>query len=239
MQPIIKLENISFSYGKEKILENISLEIYPGEYIGLVGPNGSGKTTLIKLILGLLSPSTGRVQIFGEPENKLKIKSKIGYVSQKGVLSESAVPISVEEVVALGIPLGKSADKINKALQTVGMLPFKKQLITELSGGQQQRVFIARALVSEPKLLILDEPTTGVDTESQDKFYNLLSNLNKDGITLVMISHDLDLVAKEVNKVACINKKLLYFGPAKEFLESENIHLMHGETRHLKHHGHV
>ncbi len=239
MQPIIKLENIGFSYGNERILENISLDIYPGEYVGIVGPNGSGKTTLIKVILGLLSPTEGKVSLFGQPESRFKDRAKISYVAQKGVLSESAVPISVEEVVALGLSDGKSSQKIEQALRTVDMLPFRKQLVTELSGGQQQRIFIARALVSDPELIILDEPTTGVDTESQDKFYDLLTDLNKKGITLLMISHDLDLVAKEVTKVACINKRLLYFGSAKEFLESENIHLLHGETRNLKHHDHV
>jgi zinc transport system ATP-binding protein len=235
MQPIIKLENVDFSYGKEKVLENVSLEIFPGEYVGIVGPNGSGKTTLVKIMLGLLTPSQGSIHL----HENLKSKNTIGYVSQKGVLSESPVPISVEEVVSLGISKGKNVQLIDQALETVDMLAHKKQLITELSGGQQQRVFIARALVSNPTLLVLDEPTTGVDTESQDKFYELLSKLNKNGITLVMISHDMDLVAKEVGKVACINKRLLYFGPAKEFLESENIHLMHGETRNLKHHNHV
>lgn len=205
--PIVTIDHVGFAYNKEPILEDITFVINKGDFLGLIGPNGSGKTTLLKIILGLLRPSTGTVRIQG---------TKIGYVPQKAGSTASRFPISVEEVVGMG---GATSQTITQSLQEVGLQDNSNSLLNELSGGQQQRVFIARALASNPDLLVLDEPTVGVDSESQAKFYKLLKDLNKNRhLTLILVSHDFDVVAHEANLLASINHKLLYFGLPKDFL---------------------
>lgn len=230
---IIEIENLSYSYpssssSSEAAVDNISFNIHQGDYLGLIGPNGGGKTTLIKLILGLLSPTAGQIKLFGQTKEYFTDWSKIGYVAQKATLIDPLFPVSVYEVVSMGgIKNGifgqskpNSHLAVETALQAVGMVDLQNRLIGDLSGGQQQRVFIARALVSSPKLIILDEPTSGVDSDSQLKFYHLLKKLNHDmGITLVLVSHDIDVVTREVTEIAAINHKLVYYGETNQLTD--------------------
>lgn len=178
-QPIIEMKHVSYSYDHRNVIEDINLNIEEGTFLGLVGPNGSGKTTLLKCILGLIKPQTGELNLFGVPLRKFKDWSKIGFVSQKANSFNTGFPASVYEVVASGLTakLGlfrrmSKADKqkVDEAIEAVGITSLKDRNIGELSGGQQQRTFIARALVSEPKLLILDEPTVGVDQKQLKGF---------------------------------------------------------------------
>lgn len=245
---IVSLKHINFYYGEQKVLEDINLDIKRGEYLGIVGPNGSGKSTLLKIMLGLLSPSHGHISLFGDDIKVFQKWSKIGYVSQRAVSQIIAVPMTVEEVVALGITSNKrwhdsmtATDKhdVQAALAAVGMESRQKSLLSELSGGQQQRVFIARALVSQPELLILDEPTVGVDSRSQLEFYELLKRLNKDhSLTLILVSHDLEVVAHEVTQVACINRRLVSHGQPKEVLTGTNLEKLYGKNLKFVVHGH-
>jgi len=203
--PAIEIKNLSFSYGEEEILSNVNCKIAVGSYVGIVGHNGSGKSTLLKLILGILKPSKGTVCLFGR-DNSLFIEwNKIGYVSQKAGISIAHVPITVEEVVKME----KVSDQaVNEALVSVDMLKSKHKLLRELSGGQQQRIFIARALVKKPQLLILDEPTVGVDVKTQETFYSLLSRLNtENNITLLLVSHDLHTISHKVKTVIQLDQK--------------------------------
>ncbi|WP_347549570.1 metal ABC transporter ATP-binding protein [Pseudalkalibacillus hwajinpoensis] len=249
---IIDLQTISFHYGDSYVLEDITFSIPKGAFVGLVGPNGSGKSTLIKIIFGLLKPQKGHVHIFGKKINKFHDWSKIGYVSQKANSFNSGFPASVFEVVSMGLTskLGlfrfmKASDRkaVMDALKLVGMTDFASSNIGELSGGQQQRVFIARALVSNPEILILDEPTVGVDANSTSDFYQLLGKLNREnGITLLLVTHDIGTITDKVSHVACLNRTLHFHGETKEF-EQFNDHELSGFYGHHVHvlnhdHGH-
>ncbi|HSX28224.1 MAG TPA: metal ABC transporter ATP-binding protein [Candidatus Saccharimonadales bacterium] len=246
--PLIALSNVSFRYGHTPVLDQINLEIHKGEYVGVIGPNGGGKTTLLKLILGLLHPQEGTVELFGKPTHQFKEWPRIGYVSQHVTNLDTRLPITVAEVVALGrvgrIGLLHFAGKkdrqaVEDALHKVDMWPLRHRLLSELSGGQQQRVFIAKALASEPEVLLLDEPTVGIDVPSQEAFYRLLAKLNtQEKLTLVMVSHDIDVVVNEVTRVACINETLIYHGAPKEFMEKEYMANLYGKGRKFILHNH-
>lgn len=245
---LVSLKNVSFSYDGQPILDDISLDVSAGDYLGIIGPNGSGKTTLVRLMLGLLKPTTGSITIAGLPVSSPRSRRSVGYIPQNVSHIDARFPISVEEVVRLGLVpvagLGRwlkkgYQDDVTNALEQVGLLDQRQKLITQLSGGQQQRVFIAKALVAKPELLILDEPTVGIDNLSQDEFYALLSELNhRSGLTLIMISHDIDVVANEINKLACINEKLIYYGKPQAFLTEDYMAQLYGKSRKLILHGH-
>jgi zinc transport system ATP-binding protein len=248
--PVIQIKKLSYRYEKDIVLDQITFSVPEGSFLAIVGPNGSGKSTLLKLILGLLKIQSGDIQLFGQELNKFKDWQKIGYVSQKANSFNSGFPATVFEVVSSGLtkklgmfkPFKKQhGQKVLEALEAVGMDKFKTRNIGELSGGQQQRVFIARALVSEPKLLILDEPTVGVDAENVNAFYQMLGDLNASrGITLMLVTHDIGTVSDKVTHVACLNKHLHFHGDTKEFeeLTQEGIQEFYGHGLHLLTHNH-
>ena len=234
---MVEIKNLTFKYNNEIILENINLKIEKYDYVALIGPNGGGKTTLIKLILGLLKPTSGKI---------ILNTKKIGYVPQYTNFSLD-IPIRVIDVVLQG-RLNKFKFFYNEKdkkialekLSLVGMSEFKNKKISDLSGGQRQRVLIARALVNEPDILILDEPTSAIDIKGQKEIYKILKNLN---ITKLIISHDINILLEGVNKVAWISKKLvlhntpdLHFKPNEEhfceidFINAiQNCNVCHGE----------
>src|SRR6185295_13479269 len=186
MRPFVEIEKVSVRYGEVSVLENIDLTVDPGDFLGIIGPNGSGKTTLLRIMLGLLAPTSGQVRLFGHPPASLKQWGRLGYVPQKATF-DPALPVTVGEVVASGL------------IATLGLL-------RRVRAAERQRVLIARALVSDPELLILDEPTGGVDPEAQTSFYALLHHLNREReVTLILVSHDIGVVAKEVTRLACLN----------------------------------
>jgi len=223
---IIEVRNVSFSYGQESVLKNIHFQVHKGDYLGIVGPNGAGKTTLIKIMVGLLNPDSGSVNI---------ATPKIGYVPQKATNFDENFPATVKEVVAMGNFKNKKA--VESAIEQVGMSDFKDKLIGELSGGQQQRVFIARALASEPEVIFLDEPTTGIDQKSQDEFYNFLRKLNQEmNLTLVLVSHDIEKVLKEAMHIACIDHTLVCHSSPKEYLQSVAGSELGSDIKILPHH---
>lgn len=236
---IIEVKNISFSYGQNEVLTDINLTVHKGDYLGLVGGNGSGKTTLLKIILGLLKPTSGSVRLFNQDQSQFKDWPKIGYVPQQATNFDEAFPATVEEVVLmgrygrLGLLRGigkKDYEKTKEALTHVDMLEFKDRLIGDLSGGQQQRVFIARALVCDPEVVFLDEPTVGVEKTIRDDFYALLQKLNKElGLTVVLVTHDLENIAHEAMHVACLDCTLFFHNSAKEYLKSQE-HISHPHT---------
>jgi zinc transport system ATP-binding protein len=244
---IIEVRDLAFSYNGEKVLEDITLDIHQGDYLGIIGPNGSGKSTLVKLILGLLKPKKGEILLFGEPISQFKAWSKIGYVPQK-IHVDPLFPATVWEVVSMGRFAGKSfwqtlnkQDKthIRKALNEVGIADLKDRQVGSLSGGQLQRVFIARALVTEPEVIFLDEPTVGVDMETQKQFYDLLRKLNQElDLTLVMVSHDLETIANETTEVACINKTKCYEKSPREMTKHQMIQAMYGDHKFFIGHQH-
>lgn len=220
--PLINLHNISYQYEQTKALTDINLTIAEGDFLAIIGPNGSGKSTLLKIILGLLKPTKGEVLLFGKPVTQFKDKERIGYVSQKSNSFNTGFPATVTEVVRSGLVkktglfhrYPANVDKLVKqALKSVGMDEFSMKNIGDLSGGQQQRVFIARALISNPNILILDEPTVGVDSKNVKSFYNMLSHLNREhNITIVLVTHDVDAVSKSISHVACLNQSIHFHG---------------------------
>ena len=227
MNTSINLKDISFKYENSLVLENVSFSLQKGEFLGLIGPNGSGKSTLIKIILGILKPTKGEIELFDRPISHFNEWSKIGYVSQKANTFNGGFPATVFEVVSTGLFgkmglfkwMGKQEKEMVKhAIDTVGLSGYEKQNIGKLSGGQQQRVFIARALVSEPELLILDEPTVGVDENSEMQFYQLLEKMHSDlKVSLLLVTHDIGAITSRVDTVACLNKKLFFHGKPSEF----------------------
>lgn len=230
--PAIELNHVYFHYDSTKpVLEDIHFTMNQGEFLGIVGPNGSGKSTLIKLLLGLLTPNRGEVKLFGKRLQEFRDWSQIGYVSQKANSFNTAFPATVFEVVSTGLYgkmglfrwLGKKEkSRIIRAIEMVGLKEYAHQEIGKLSGGQQQRTFIARALVSNPRILILDEPTVGVDTESVTRFFELIEHLHQHvGVSILLVSHDIGAITNRVDKIACLNKKLFFHGHADEFEEKQ------------------
>jgi len=224
----IEISHVSFSYGDNEVLRDITFAIHRGDYLGVVGPNGAGKTTLLKIMLGLLAPITGQVKLFGADVRDFKEWSKIGYVPQKALNFDEHFPATVAEVVLMGRfakrglfhrITAEDRAAADQALKIAEMWPYRGRLIGDLSGGQQQRVFIARALATTPEIIFLDEPTTGVDAKSQEEFYALLRKLNKESqVTLVLVSHDIDRVLGEAMHVACIDRTLVCHGSPEAYL---------------------
>lgn len=230
--PVVRVMGVHHRFGSHLVLEAVNLEILQGDFLAVIGPNGSGKSTLLKIILGLLKPERGKVELFGRAIRDFHQWWRMGYVPQKAIHADPIFPITVEEVVGLGLAARKhhprwitprDRERIIKALETVQLAGLAKNRLFELSGGQQQRVFIARAIVNDPDILFLDEPTTGVDVKAQDEFYEMLGRLNQKGITIVMITHDIAVLDKHVKKVACLNRTLVFHGTHDEFCSSKEV----------------
>jgi zinc transport system ATP-binding protein len=215
MQEVVRIDKLSYSYETVLSLDNVSFTVYQGDFLGIIGPNGAGKTTLFHCMVGLINNYQGQLKIFGQDIRKSKkLLQKIGYVPQRKFIDQG-FPVTVKEIVSLGAIGKKPLSRIEAAIKTVGLLEEKNRRIGNLSAGQQQRVIIAKALVNDPLLLILDEPTIGIDVETQNKFYALLTELNRERkITIVWSSHDMNAVEKFANKVACIDKKMFFHGDA-------------------------
>ncbi len=226
-EKIIEFKDVSFSYGQQPVLENATFDIEKGDFVGVIGPNGAGKTTVVKLLLKLLKPDSGSIRIFGKELSEFRDWHKVGYVPQKATNFDQNFPATVFEVAGMGrfqkagLARRLSGDDykaVEKALKVVGILPLKDSRIGDLSGGQQQRAFIARALAAEPELLILDEPTVGVDMNAQHEFYALLKKLNKElGMTLLLVSHDVGMITKSATKLMCVNISVTFHDISKGF----------------------
>jgi len=245
----VKVSNVSFAYGNEPVLEDISFEVKRGDYLGIIGPNGGGKTTLLKIILGLLKPQSGRVSVFGQDVYQLKgERAHIGYVPQRASQVDANFPATVREVVASGrtarVGLFRRFSRednqaIDRALELAGMAKYRDTLINALSGGERQRAFIARALAGESQIIILDEPTVGVDVTAQEQFYAFLADLNhKYGLTVILVSHDIDVVNNEVHTLLCVNRKMICYGPAKDLLNQNYFEQLYGKKINFTFHGH-
>jgi zinc transport system ATP-binding protein len=227
---IIETHNLNFSYEQQPVLCDVNLRIKSGDFMAMIGPNGGGKTTLIKLMLGLLNADSGSIRIFGKAPQD--VSHRIGYVPQDVHVNQN-FPISTSDVVLMGkLQPGKGWFRHSKenhqaallALEQVGMQKYRDQRIGQLSGGQKQRVLIARALVTDPDILLLDEPTASIDAKGQNEFYALLKELNHK-ITIIVVSHDLMVISRYVKSVACVNQRLHYHGHAE--LTGEMIEMMY------------
>jgi zinc transport system ATP-binding protein len=240
MMSVVSVTNLSYTYQVStsssalSVLNDISFSINKGDLLGVIGPNGAGKTTLFSCMLGLLKNYRGEIKIFGQDirKNNSLVLQSIGYIPQQKSI-EQGFPATVQEIVSLGL-IGKknlSKDKLAHALEMVDLSGQNHRRIGELSGGQQQRVLIAKALVHEPRLLILDEPTTGVDVKTQNKFYSLLKNLNQENkLSIIWASHDLNAVKKIASKVMCLNRNMFFHGETSEFFANDELIRMYSES---------
>jgi len=213
-EPVITTEHVSFAYNGDVVLDDVNMAVEEMDFVGLVGPNGGGKTTLLKLMLGLLQPTAGRIRVFGQ--NPTMGRRMIGYLPQHARI-DPRFPVSVMDVVLMGRVTADSRvgpyrrgdrDAAVKALQQVSLYDLRRRPFAELSGGQQQRVLIARALAAEPRMLLLDEPTAGLDLKMEEELYTLLSELNR-RMTVVLVSHDLGFVSRFVRTVVCVKRRVV------------------------------
>jgi zinc transport system ATP-binding protein len=218
----VELDGVSFGYRPgQRVLDGVSLELGEGEFIAVAGPNGGGKTTLMRIVLGLERPTQGTALLFGEPAHRFSERRKLGYLAQRSELGGDA-PATVREVVSAGRlaagrlfgPMRKrDRDHVAEAIERVGLTASADSAIRTLSGGMQQRAFIAKALAGEPELLILDEPTTGVDTESQESLAGLLDALHSDlGVTIVYVSHEFGAVEGFVQRLVLVRRTIVFDG---------------------------
>lgn len=230
-QKIVELSNITVKYGKKVALYNIDLEVFEGEFVGVIGPNGSGKTTLLKLILGLLKPTSGKISVFGRKGRlRGRVRNKIGYIPQNPEI-DYYFPIKVIDVVMMGrfAKLGffKNPTKEDKkiaieSLEKVGMLEYVNTPFGHLSAGQQQRVSIARVLAQQPQMLLLDEPTANIDMGTQNLIINLIDEIHQtDQITIFYVAHEINLLTKYLDKIVCLNQSVYKIGHPKEVLNEQ------------------
>jgi len=236
---IVDIQNLSIDYSGIKALDNISFGIDEGDFLGIIGPNGAGKSTLFKCMLGLHTQYDGTIKVFGNDiRDSKKYLLQIGYVPQKPVVDRN-FPATIREVLSMS-QNSNDPKKVEEALQKVWMHELADRRIGDLSVGQQQRVFIAKALVNSPKILVLDEPVTGIDQYNQDLFFQILGELNKkEKISIIWSSHDLDAVERLANKVACLNRTLFFHGISKEFFSDDEMLKKYSETSmqmHMHHH---
>jgi len=236
MLKIVEIENLTVQYPDIKALDNISFQVNQGDFLGIIGPNGAGKSTLFDAMLGLNTKYKGTIKFFGENIRKSKNYLKeIGYVPQKPIF-EKNFPVTVTDVVRMGLRNETDENKIDEILQQLWIHELRNRRIGELSGGQLQRVFIAKALITNPKILILDEPVTGIDQQSINLFYSILRELNsKQKITIIWSSHDLDAVNQLANHVACLNRTLFFHGESEKFFSNDDLVKQYSEASMQEH----
>ncbi len=240
MLKAVEINHLTVQYPDVKALDDVSFVVNQGDFLGIIGPNGAGKSTLFDSMLGLNTKYKGEIKFFGENIRKSKNHLKeIGYVPQKPIF-EKNFPATVSDVVRMGLRNESDENKIDEILQQLWIHELRDRRIGELSGGQLQRVFIAKALVNNPKILILDEPVTGIDQQSIELFYSILRELNsKQKITIIWSSHDLDAVNKLANHVACLNRTLFFHGMSEKFFSDDELVKQYSEAsmqEHMHHH---
>ena len=224
--PAVELKGVSFGYlAGRVVLEDVNLAVEHGEFVAIAGPNGGGKTTLLRLALGLEQPNAGTVRLLGDPSDRCRRRAEIGYVAQRTQLGGEA-PATVREVVAAGRLAGsgllgplRGADRelVDEAVGRVGLADRSRSPLRTLSGGMQQRAFIAKALAAEPSLLLLDEPTTGVDAESQESLAALLDELHRElGVTILYVSHEFGAVERFVQRLVLVRGGIVFDGSPDE-----------------------
>ncbi|MGM0419794.1 MAG: metal ABC transporter ATP-binding protein [Bacillota bacterium] len=246
---MLEINNVSFSYDDDVVVDDVSLSFKDGDFAAFIGPNGSGKSTLIKLITGYLKPDTGEIKISGKPVSKIKDWTGVGYISQQVKDFNRSFPATVREIVASNLynKMGfikmmdnKLEEQIIYALELVEMEAFIDRKIGNLSGGQMQRVFIARMMVNNPDLILLDEPLVGVDIRAQDDFYQIIGDINHNlGKTVIMVSHDINVISDRANHIICFEKGKAYFHDADDFSYDHYLEgLRETSIRIIPEHGH-
>lgn len=232
--PAVAVRDLAVQYGAERVLQDVTFTIEPGELVGIVGPNGSGKTTLLRACLGLAPAASGTVSLFGADVKRFRDWSRLAYVAQNAAYRDRSAPATVREVVSFGRVARRGLlrrldrhddEHVRAALREVALAGLERKRFTDLSGGQRQRVLLAKALAGEPEAVFLDEPTTGVDPKAREEFYRLLDHLNHEhSLTVVLVSHDETAVARTAHRVLAVNRRLVFDGTPKEFEKTGGAH---------------
>lgn len=231
--PVVAFDHVTVRYEGRVALDDVNFQIYAGERVAIVGPNGAGKSTLLKVVAGILAPAAGKANVYGYGPNG---HICIGYVPQRSQVDWS-FPVTVGDVVMMGRaarlglfrnPGRSDWQRVRESLALVGMADYAKRQIGELSGGQQQRVFIARSLAQEAELLLMDEPLTGLDIPSQDAIFEILDLLRREGMTVLVSTHDLKLARERFDRLMLLNRRLVGFGPPEDVLAPANLQLAYG-----------
>lgn len=249
MQELIRVDKLCCRHGAVEALSGISFNVTAGDYLGIVGPNGSGKSTLVRALLGLMPVQQGSITLFGQSLELFDGWDLLGYLPQNMGPLNPVFPATVFEVVQLGLLAGKKLPRrlcrhdrqqVQAILERLGVDHLQKRLIGELSGGQQQRVMLARALVNDPELLVMDEPTAALDPDIRDRFYELVARMNKDkGTTVLLVTHDTGTIGQYASRMLYLDKKVLFFGSFDEFCHSPEMSAFFGEhSQHLICHRH-
>jgi len=249
MKPILSVQNASFHYGGNEVVQDVTFDVQLGDYIALVGHNGSGKSTLLKLLLNLLTPSSGKITLWGTPINIFSDWKRIGYLPQNVQLFNPLFPATVREVVALGLLSQKQFPKrltnvdreiVDNALKQMHIMSLADRLVGELSGGQMQRTLLARAIVNTPELLFLDEPVSAIDTETRNDFFTYTAKLNKEKkTTIILVTHDIEHSGGYANKMLYLDKKILFYGNFGQLCASPHMKQHLGEEiQHIMCHQH-
>jgi zinc transport system ATP-binding protein len=246
---VVRVENLGCCYREGCVLEDISFMVTAGDYVGIVGPNGSGKSTLVQALLGLVPISRGTARLFGSRCDGFSDWSRIGYLPQSLHLLNPIFPATVAETVGLGLLSLKrfprrlsrhDRETVEATLDTLGIYDIRSKLIGELSGGQQQRVLLARAMVNQPELLILDEPTAALDPETRDRFYRMIADINRSrGVTVLLVTHDTGVIGQHASRMLYLDKRMLFYGSFDDFCHSPEMSALFGEhSQHLMCHRH-
>ena len=246
---IVRTEGLGCCYREGCVLEDISFSVNSGDYVGIVGPNGSGKSTLIQALLGLIPLSSGSIHLFGTSGARFNQWGRVGYLPQSLRLLNPAFPATVAETVGLGLlSLKRFPRRLNRhdyetvgvILEELGIYDIRSKLIGELSGGQQQRALLARALVNNPELLILDEPTAALDPETRERFYRMIGDINRSrGVTVLLVTHDTGVIGQHASRMLYLDKRMLFYGSFEDFCHSPEMSSLFGEhSQHLMCHRH-
>jgi zinc transport system ATP-binding protein len=246
---VVVTEQLGCCYREGCVLEDISFTVLTGDYVGIVGPNGSGKSTLVQSLLGLVPISSGSARLFGAGCDEFNQWGRVGYLPQSLRLLNPSFPATVAETVGLGLLSLKKFprrlsrldhDIVHTTLDNLGIYDIRSKLIGELSGGQQQRVLLARALVNNPELLILDEPTAALDPETRERFYHMIADINQtQGVTVMLVTHDTGVIGQYASKMLYLDKRMLFFGSFDDFCHSPEMSVLFGEhSQHLMCHRH-
>lgn len=249
-QQVLAVRNLSYSYNASAVLDDITLDVASGDYVGLVGPNGSGKSTLIRAVLGLIPLQGNAVSLFGTAIPSFHDWQRVGYLPQRIGQINPHFPACAEEIVSLGLLCLKRGypkriqpddlERVLHAMEMLGIADLRKKPVGELSGGQQQRVFIARAIVHQPSLLILDEPTTALDPETRERFYTMLADLNASHrMSIIFVTHDIGTIGRYANRLLYLDKKIIFYGGFDEFCRSDEMAAYFGDySQHIICHRH-